>query len=60
MRLLALVLLLMTVGMGYFAFGDPRATATGVAKYLFFTFLALFCLVLFGGILRRSKRGNEP
>jgi uncharacterized membrane protein YtjA (UPF0391 family) len=37
-----------------FGFGGIAAAATGIAKILFFVFIALFILSLIAGIVRRA------
>jgi uncharacterized membrane protein YtjA (UPF0391 family) len=40
-----------------FGFTGIAVAAAGIAKILFFVFLVLFLVVLFGGLFRRPRRG---
>jgi len=49
----ALVFLIVAIVAAAFGFGGIAAAATGIAKILFFVFLALFVISLIAGLVRR-------
>jgi uncharacterized membrane protein YtjA (UPF0391 family) len=51
----ALTFLVIAIIAGVFGFGDIAASATGIARILFFLFLVLFVVSLITGRKRRSR-----
>ena len=51
----ALIFFIVAIVAGLFGFGFIASAAAGIAKILFFIFLVLFLISLFGGLSRRRR-----
>lgn len=56
---LAFIFLIIASVAGVFAFTNIAAAAPGIAQILFYTFLVLFAMTLFGWLLVRRRAQNH-